>query len=81
MNTMIDTKKPMAIMEIPYKCQTLVLNADDAFALFKVLYNAEFIEYDYDKKGHKQVVSNDRPTLKVFSIADYAQLALNSEPE
>jgi hypothetical protein len=78
---MIDTKKPMAIVEIPYKCQTMVLNADDAYALFKVLCNADFIEYDYDKKGHKQVVTNDRPSLKVFSIADYAQLALNSEPE
>lgn len=78
---MIDPKKPMAIIEIPYKCQTLVLNADDAFALFKVMCNAEFIEYDYDKKGHKPVVGSDRPSLKVFSIADYAQLALNSDNE
>ena len=78
---MVDHKKPMAIVEIPYKCQTLILNADDAFALFKILCNAEFIEYDYDKKGHKPVVSGDRPTLKVFSLTDYAQLALNSEPE
>ena len=78
---MIDSKKPMAIIEIPYKCQTLVLNADDAFALFKVMCNAEFIEYDYDKKGHKPVVGGDRPSLKVFSIADYAQLALNSDNE
>ena len=78
---MIDTKKPMAIVEIPYKCQTMVLNADDAYALFKVLCNADYIEYDYDKKGHKLVVANDRPSLKVFTIADYATLALNSEPE
>jgi hypothetical protein len=78
---MIDTKKPMAIVDIPYKCQTLILNADDAFALFKVLCNAEFIEYDYDKKGHKPVVANDRPTLRVFSITDYATLALNTESE
>ena len=78
---MVDTKKPMAVVEIPYKCQTMVLNADDAFTLFKVLCNAEFIEYDYSKSGHKPVVTNDRPSLKVFSITDYAQLALNSEPE
>jgi len=78
---MIDTKKPMAVIEIPYKCQTLVLNADDAFALFKVMCNAEFIEYDYDKKGYKSVVSGDRPTLKVFSLTDYATLALNSDQE
>lgn len=78
---MLDAKKPMAIIEIPYKCQTLVLNADDAFALFKILCNAEFIEYDYNSKGHKHVVTNDRPSLKTFTIADYAALALNSEPE
>jgi len=78
---MVDTKKPMAIVEIPYKCQTLLLNADDAFALFKIMCNAEFIEYDYDKKGHRQVVSSDRPTLKVFSLTDYAVVALNSTPE
>ena len=78
---MIDVKKPMAIVEIPYKCQTLVLNADDAYALFKILCQADFIEYDYDKKGHKTVFSNERPSLKGFSMTDYAQLALNSTPE
>jgi hypothetical protein len=78
---MIDTKKPMALVEIPYKCQTLILNADDAFALFKIMCNAEFIEYDYNAKGHKPVVTNDRPTLKAFTIADYATLALNTDPE
>lgn len=78
---MVDSKKPMAIVEIPYKCQTLILNADDAFSLFKTLCNAEFIEYDYDKKGHRPVTSGDRPTLKVFSITDYATLALNSDQE
>jgi hypothetical protein len=78
---MIDHKKPMALVEIPYKYQTLVLNADDAYALFKILCNAEPIEYDYNVKGHKPVVTNDRPSLKAFTITDYAQLALNSEPE
>jgi hypothetical protein len=78
---MIDSKKPMALVDIPYKYQTLVLNADDAYALFKILCNAEAIEYDYNSKGHKPVVSNDRPSLKAFTIADYAKLALNSVPE
>ena len=30
---MIDPKKPMAVVEIPYKCQTMVLNADDAMCV------------------------------------------------
>ena len=78
---MIDTKKPMALVDIPYKYQTLVLNADDAYALFKIMCNAEPIEYDYNSKGHKPVVTTDRPSLKAFTITDYAQLALNSDPE
>lgn len=78
---MVDHKKPMALVDIPYKYQTLVLNADDAYALFKILCNAMPIEYNYDTKGHKPVVSNDRPSLKAFTITDYAQLALNSDPE
>ena len=78
---MIDTKKPMAKVNIPYKYQDMVLNADDAFALFKILCNAEPVEYDYNAKGHKHVVTTDRPSLTAFSIVDYAQLALNTEPQ
>jgi hypothetical protein len=78
---MIDHKKPMARINVPYKFQDMVLNADDAFALFKILCNAEPIEYDYNSKGYKHIVTNDRPTLTAFTITDYATLALNSEPE
>jgi hypothetical protein len=78
---MIDPKKPMARINIPYKFQDMVLNADDAFALFKIMCNAEPIEYDYSSKGYKYIVTNDRPTLTAFTVTDYAQLALNTEPE
>jgi hypothetical protein len=78
---MIDHKKPMAKVNVPYKYQDMVLNADDAYALFKIMCNAEPIEYDYNLKGHKHVVTNDRPTLTAFTVTDYAQLALNSEPQ
>ena len=78
---MADPKKPMARINIPYKFQDMVLNADDAFALFKILCNAEPIEYDYNSKGYKNIVTNDRPTLTAFTVTDYAQLALNSEPD
>jgi hypothetical protein len=78
---MIDPKKPMARVNIPYKFQDMVLNADDAFALFKILCNAEPIEYDYNSKGYKRMVTTDRPSLTAFSVTDYATLALNSDPE
>lgn len=78
---MIDNKKPMAVIDIPYKYNTIVLNADDAYALFKILCNAEPIEYDYNLKGHKLVVTTDRPSLKAFTVTDHAALVLNTEPE
>jgi hypothetical protein len=78
---MIDTKKPMARVNIPYKYQDMVLSADDAYALFKIMCNAEPIEYDYGSRNYKPVVTTDRPTLTAFTITDYAQLALNTEPQ
>lgn len=78
---MVDPKKPMAIVNIPFKYQDVLLNADDAYAMFKILCNAEPVTYDYSAQGHKHVVANDRPSLKSFTVTDYAQLALNSEPE
>ena len=78
---MVDTKKQMVRVNIPYKYLDVLLNADDAFVMFKILCNAEPIEYDYNSKGYKHVVTNDRPTLTAFTVTDYAQLALNSEPE
>ncbi len=78
---MVDPKKPMAKVNIPYKYQDIVLNADDAYALFKILCNAEPVEYEYNSKGYKFVVTNDRPSLSAFTIADHAALVLNSVPE
>lgn len=78
---MIDSKKPMAKVNIPYKYQDVLLSSDDAYAVFKILCNAEPIEYDYNLKGYKEVVTTDRPSLTAFTIADYAALALNSVPE
>jgi hypothetical protein len=78
---MIDPKKPMAKVNIPYKFQDILLSADDAYALFKIMCNAEPIEYEYNSKGYKRVATNDRPTLTAFTVTDYATLALNSDPE
>lgn len=78
---MVDSKKPMAVVNIPYKYQDVLLNADDAYALFKILCNAEPVTYDYSAQGYKRNDTTDRPALKAFTVTDYAQLALNSEPE
>jgi len=76
----VDNKKPMAVIDIPYKYNTVLLNADDAFALFKLLCNAEPIAYDYTSQSYKHVEEvTDRPTMKAFTTVDHAKLALNSE--
>lgn len=79
---MVDNKKPMAVVNIPYKYGDVLLNADDAYALFKILCNAEPIAYDYHMKSYKRNDdSTDRPTMKAFTVVDHASLALNSEPK
>lgn len=78
---MVDSKKQMAVVTIPYQYQGVLLNADDAYALFKVLCNAVPVKYDYGDHGYKLNPTNDRPMLRAFTIEDQALLALNSVPE
>ena len=78
---MVDPKKQMAVVTTPYKYLDVLLNADDAYALFKILCNAEPVTYDYGAQGYKRNDTTDRPTLKAFTVTDYGALALNSDPE
>lgn len=76
---MVDSKKPMAIVEFN---GSVLLNISDATKLFELLCAGECIEYAYSA-GYKRK-KDDRytaPTLKAFTLTDYATLALNSEPE
>lgn len=78
---MVDHNKPMAVVTIPYQYQDVLLSADEAFALFKIMCNAMPIKYDYGDHGYKPNPTKDRPSLKGFTIDDYALLALNSDSE
>jgi hypothetical protein len=78
---MVDPKKPMCVVNIPYQYGDILLNADDAYALFKLLCVAEPVKYDYGDHGYKRNDTTDRPVLKVFTLTDFAKLALNSDPE
>jgi hypothetical protein len=79
---MVDNKKTMAVVNIPYKYNEVLLNSDDAYALFKILCNAEPVSYDYNIKSYKRNDDHaDRPIMKSFTVVDYASLALNSEPK
>ena len=75
---MVDTKKSMAIVEFN---GTALLNVADATKLFELLCDAEYVEYSYSDKGYKRRKTDqyNAPALKVFTIADYATLALNED--
>ena len=64
------------IIETPH---AMVLPAEVAMELFPLLCQGEPVQYDWQNKTHKRVTSDrDGCTIKQFTIAQYAQLALNS---
>lgn len=64
------------IVEVPH---AVVLPADVAMQLFPLLCQGEPVTYDWHDKAHKRVASDrDTCTIKQFTIAQYAALALNS---
>jgi hypothetical protein len=64
------------IVEVPY---ALVLPADVAMKLFPLLCQGEPVQYDWTNGVHKRVkTKSDGANIKQFTIAQYAELALNS---
>lgn len=64
------------IIDVPH---TLVMPADLAMELFPLLCAGEPVTYDWTNKVHKRVPSErDGCTIKQFTLAQYAELALNS---
>lgn len=74
----VDPQEPMAIVSIGYG--DILLNADDAFVLFKLLCKAELLEYSWSEKVWKRKDRNNDgvASMKTFSMTDYAALSLNS---
>ena len=74
----VDPQKPMALITIPYG--DVLLNADDAVTVFKILCKAAIVEYDWSSQAHKlKKLDNDGPVkLRAFTLEEYAKLALNS---
>ncbi len=59
---------------------SMVFPADVAMELFPLLCQGEAVTYDWSDKTHKRCKSRDyNCTVKMFSLAEYAQLALNEE--
>jgi hypothetical protein len=70
-----------ALMEFP--SGSMLLPADIAVEVFKLLCKGELVQYDWEKKGYKytSTSSGSGVSLRSFSLTDYASLALNSVPE
>lgn len=66
------------LIDIP---SSMVFPAEVAMELFPLLCQGESVSYDWQEKTHKR----NKPTrdyscsVKQFTIAEYAQLALNEE--
>lgn len=75
----VDSTKPMALVTVPYG--DILLNADDAVALFKIMCKAAIVEYDWSAAAHKlKDLGHDGPAkMRAFTLEDYAKLALNSD--
>ena len=65
------------IIEVPY---ALVLPADVAMKLFPLLCQGEPVQYDWTNSVHHRVKpKSDGASIKQFTIAQYASLALSSD--
>ena len=66
------------IIDIP---STMVFPAEVAMELFPLLCQGEPVSYDWQNKTHSRAkpTRDHSCTVKQFTIAEYAQLALNEE--
>lgn len=55
---------------------SIVMPVEAGLELFKLLCRAEAVSYDWQTKTHKR--ADTSPTLRVFTLAEYAKMALES---
>ncbi len=73
--------EPKALLE--FGSISVMLPVEDAITAFKVLCNGECVTYSWEKKGYLRAKpeSHGGVSLKMFSVRDYATLALSSVDE
>jgi len=61
----------------------IVMPADIAMQVFPLLCQGEPVDYDWNKKTFKRKPQDmhNKLSLRQFTIAEYASLALDSDPE
>jgi hypothetical protein len=74
-----DNPTTYAIIEVPQK---VVLPADVAAQVFALLCRGEPVTYEYSTKSFRRTADEYAlPTLKVFTLSQYAALALEEPAE
>ena len=70
---------PRALLSFGH--HSIVLPVEDAVAAFALLCKGDAVEYDWSTKAHKRLNADSGylPSLKMFSITDYAALTLNTD--
>ncbi len=78
---MAEQYEPKALLE--FSGTSILLPLDEAITAFKMLCHGEPVQYSWEKKGYKRekTGSSGGVSLKMFSVTDYATLALNSVDE
>jgi hypothetical protein len=78
MSNRVDPQKPMALLSIPYG--DILLNADDAVEVFKILCKSSIVEYDWSAQAYKlkKLDSSGPAKLHAFPFEEYAKLALTT---
>lgn len=78
----MSTKPPQSYCLID-NIGSMVFSAEVAMQLFPLLCQGEVVEYEWTKKTYKRKPQDmhSKITLRQFTIAEYASLALDSDPE
>lgn len=71
-----DNVQTYAMVDLP---RNIVLPMEDAIEVFRMLGRATYVEYDWQSKVHKRCGSNVEACLKSFTLAQMAELELNSD--
>jgi len=58
----------------------MVFPAEVAVQLFPMICQGEAVSYDWTEKQYKRETNRDTVSLKQFTLAQYAEVQLNSEP-
>ena len=65
------------IIDFPH---SMVFPAEVAMQLFPMLCQGEAVDYDWTNKQYRREQNRNTVSIKQFTLAQYAQVHLNSEP-